>query len=126
MNGHVRLALLLPSIVSVFSSTGLGMNAEDRYWGFPSAASTQVVPNGGKRKETTGATTIVQLPLAFVRSGWTNVSTEYEGAIWRVGYEGDSWARTAVSTTFARYLYLSPTVVGPSNSAVRWAGLSLR
>ncbi len=92
----------------------------------PSAASTQVVPNGGKRKETTGATTIVQLPLAFVRSGWTNVSTEYEGAIWRVGYEGDSWARTAVSTTFARYLYLSPTVVGPSNSAVRWAGLSLR
>ncbi len=92
----------------------------------PSAASTQVVPNGGKRKETTGATTIVQLPLAFVRSGWTNVGTTNEGAVRVIGQYGDYWSRTTSSSTNAYRLITSPTGVNLSNSSDRWAAFSLR
>lgn len=63
------------------------------------------------------------LPLAFVRSGYVRL---YTGSVDNVGDEGDGWSRTAVSTTNARYLGLSPTVVGPSSSTYRWVGLPLR
>ncbi len=91
----------------------------------PSAASTQVVSNGGKRKQTTGATTIVQLPLAFVRSGWTNVSTEYEGAMRYVGGSGYEWSRTANSSTAVYRLGFSSTGLG-MNAEDRYWGFSLR
>ncbi len=75
---------------------------------------------------TTGATTIVQLPLAFVRSGWVNVGTEYEGVVRVIGYHGYGWARTAESSTYAYRLNANPTYIGPLDYVDRWYGFSLR
>ena len=61
--------------------------------------------------------------MAFVRSGWVNVDA---GAMWYVGSNGYGWSRTAVSATNARYLFLRPTNVSPSDSTSRWVGLPLR
>ena len=76
---------------------------------------------------TTGATTIVQLPLAFVRSGATSV---YSGNANSLGTNTYYWSCTSVSSTSARYLgaYLDGNGVHPSNSSNnnRYSGFSLR
>ncbi len=64
--------------------------------------------------------------LAFVRSGWVNLSTEYEGRVRNFGNNGNYWARTAVSDTNGRYLNFNPTNVNPSNSWGRYGGFPLR
>ena len=69
------------------------------------------------------ATTIVQLPLAFVRSGYVHVTN---GRISRVGYEGDAWSHTTRSSDVSRYLYFSTSDVNPSDNGNRWDGFSLR
>ena len=63
----------------------------------------------------TGATNIVQLPLAFVRSG--NVYIDY-GRLVSTGYVGDYWSRTANSATTGRDLIFHTTYVNPSLLAV--------
>ena len=75
---------------------------------------------------TTGATTIVQLPLAFVCSGWVNVGTEYEGVVRVIGYHGYGWARTAESSTYAYRLNANPTYIGPLDYVDRWSGFPIR
>ena len=72
---------------------------------------------------TTGATTIVQLPLAFVRSGSINLN---DGKMYYVSERGYNWSRTARSSTYTYYLSLNPTDIAPSNSTYRWYGLPLR
>ena len=72
---------------------------------------------------TTGATTIVQLPLAFVRSGWANIDG---GAMGNVGQYGYYWSRTSISTTSAYGLAFNPSNVYPSGNYVRRDGFSLR
>ena len=49
---------------------------------------------------TTGATNIVQLPLAFVRSDAVNLR---DGKIWYLGQYGAYWSRTAQSSNYAYY-----------------------
>ena len=71
----------------------------------------------------TGATTIVQLPLAFVRSGYASVNS---GAIYYVGDRGYGWSHTVSSSTNAYYLVLSSKEVNSSYSDSRWAGRPLR
>lgn len=66
------------------------------------------------------------LNLAFVRSGWVNVSTSYEGGVRNVGNNGYGWSRTAQSSTNAYHLNFNPTNVNPSNNSNRWAGFPLR
>ena len=75
---------------------------------------------------TTGATTIVQLPLAFVRSDAIYVDV---GKIWGLGQGGRYWSRTALSSTYAYYLGFDPTGVYPSNFSYdgdRYWGFPLR
>ena len=73
---------------------------------------------------TTGATTIVQLPLAFVRSG---VIYPGNGTAGNVGYYGYWWARTAKSSTSAYDLGMNPSdVYSESNNNYRYHGFSLR
>lgn len=64
--------------------------------------------------------------LAFVRSGWVNVSTSNSGGVRNVGENGNGWSRTANSSTNAYNLNFNPTGVNPSNNSNRWAGLPLR
>jgi hypothetical protein len=71
----------------------------------------------------TGATNIVQLPLAFVRSG--NVYIDY-GRLVSTGYVGDYWSRTANSATTGRDLIFHTTYVNPSLNDNRWNGFPLR
>ena len=72
---------------------------------------------------TTGATNIVQLPLAFVRSGYVNLNNGY---VDNVGSNGYNWSRTASSSTGARNLNFSTTGVSPSAYSSRYLGFSLR
>ena len=72
---------------------------------------------------TTGATTIVQLPLAFVRSG--GVYLDY-GYVNYVGERGYPWSRTAKSSRSAYYLWMTSTDVNPSGYYSRWNGFPLR
>ena len=58
---------------------------------------------------TTGATTIVQLPLAFVRSGYVNSNL---GRILNPGTEGNSWSQTAATDTDAYYLRINSAQAG--------------
>lgn len=75
------------------------------------------------------ATNIVQLPVAFVRSGWVNVSAGYmDSSDWDLG---DYWSRTAGSATNAYYLNFYPGIgsssdVDPSTSSSRFSGFPLR
>lgn len=64
--------------------------------------------------------------MAFVRSGWVNVSTENSGGVRNVGENGNARSRTAGSSTNAYYLNFNPTTVNPSNNWHRWIGLPLR
>ena len=72
---------------------------------------------------TTGATTIVQLLLAFVRSGYISLTG---GGVSNVGFYGYGWSRTAVSSTYAYNLYMNPIDVYPSYSSNRYNGFLLR
>lgn len=55
--------------------------------------------------------TIIQLPLAFVRSGDIYVD---DGHFYSVGTDGYNWSRVSRSTTHAYSLFISPTVIYPS------------
>lgn len=76
-----------------------------------------------------GATNIVKLPLAFVRSGWFNLDYygygHYSG-IYSFGESGYNWSRTSRSSTLAHYLNIDPNIIPPSNNADRYFGFSLR
>ncbi len=63
--------------------------------------------------------------LAFVRSGWVNLGTDYSYRA-NFGNNGNYWSRTAVSDANGRYLNFNPTNVNPSNSWNRYGGFSLR
>jgi len=69
------------------------------------------------------ASTLVHLPLAFIRSGWTNIDAD---ALWNVGNYGYSWSRTSRSATVAYGLNMNPTAVYPSGNYQRRGGFSLR
>lgn len=71
----------------------------------------------------TGATNIVQLPLAFVRSGVIYPNYGTAGYVGSVGFD---WSRTAQSSTYAYYLRYDATTVNPSTAGDRWNGFSLR
>ena len=75
---------------------------------------------------TTGATTIVQLPLAFVRDGWVSTSTEFSGSVRDVGGYSFVWSRTSLSLTNAYPLGADSTDVNPSGNWRRYYGFSLR
>ena len=72
---------------------------------------------------TTGATTIVQLPLAFVRSGYVYLGN---GQARVAGEDGYYWSRTAGSSSGAYSLLMYTTNVNPSNNNNRYIGRSLR
>ena len=69
-----------------------------------------------------GATTIVQLPLAFVRSGYMNPADEQ---VSNPGYLGTWWARTTVSGNTSRNFYFTSSIVYPSNTGVLYNGRPL-
>lgn len=77
----------------------------------------------GAQTGQSGATNIVKLPLAFVRSGYVHLGNGY---VSDTGYIGDYWSRTAGSSTNAYSLGMSPTNVNPSSSHYRWLGFPLR
>ena len=68
---------------------------------------------------TTGATTIVQLPLAFVRSGYIYPPS---GAILNVSANGYSWSKTSKSSTSTYDLGIHPDNANPSDSSNRYDG----
>ena len=70
-----------------------------------------------------GATTIVQLPLAFVRSG--NINTG-DGKVYFVGERGYVWTRMIVSSAVARSSSFNTTDVSATGSNNRYNGFSLR
>ena len=73
---------------------------------------------------TTGTTNIVQLPLAFVRSGW--VSPGY-GYAYGFGSHGYVWSRTTSSSAPAYDLGITPSgVYSESDNSSRYYGYSLR
>lgn len=72
---------------------------------------------------TTGATAIVQLPLAFVRSG----VLLYVDGLYGGGIEGSIWSHTSKSSTVAYRLLFNIGNVYPAYSydVGRWAGFPL-
>ena len=66
---------------------------------------------------------IISLPLAFVRSGFVGVDYGY---VTGADYETTLRSRTSVSATDAYVLASDPTLVYPSNIAVRYNGRPLR
>ena len=72
---------------------------------------------------TSGATTIVQLPLAFVRSGYVILG---HGQARYAGEYGYGWSRTAYSSANAYDLYMYTTSVNPSDYYLRYYGFPLR
>ena len=69
------------------------------------------------------ATTIVQLPLAFVRSGIAHIHT---GIVSYTGSNGYIWSRTTKSNAYAYYLGFSSSAINFSGSEDRWLGFPLR
>ena len=69
------------------------------------------------------ASNIISLPLAFVRSGFVGVDYGY---VTGADYETTLRSRTSVSATDAYVLASDPTLVYPSNIAVRYNGRPLR
>lgn len=65
-----------------------------RFYGFPLSIST-----------------IVQLPLSFVRSGGVDLSY---GWAWNFGYDGFAWSQVSSSATIAYHLGITSTIVIPS------------
>lgn len=73
---------------------------------------------------TTGATNIVQLPLAFVRSGYIRLQ---DGQAQNVGLEASTRSRTSSSAAYAYYLNSNDTGVNPSDiNYYRYRGFPLR
>ena len=70
-----------------------------------------------------GASNIISLPLAFVRSGWVDIGG---GAASGVGRSLYGWSRVSSSITGAYALYVAPTAVDPSSSGNRWHAFPLR
>ena len=70
-----------------------------------------------------GATAIVQSPLAFVRSGDPNV---IHGQLRFLGNGSFYWSRTTISLTTSYSLNTYPTGVTPSTSDTRNLGFPLR
>ena len=70
----------------------------------------------------TGATTIVQLPLAFVRSGDINLP---DGNISGSGYGGYNWSRTVNSSTVAYRLVFNTNGVNTNRDGYYY-GFPLR
>ena len=68
-------------------------------------------------------TNIIQLPLAFVRSGNVNLNYGQERIVGESGY---GWSRTTSSSTDGRALWFNPTGVHPSGSHHRWGGFPFR
>ena len=66
----------------------------------------------------TGATTIVQLPLAFVRSGYVDLT---DGYIIQTGSVGYGWSRTSTNA-HAHDLWHNDVTISPSSSTYRWSG----
>lgn len=71
----------------------------------------------------TGATNIVQLPLAFVRSGYVALSNGYVVSVGSYGY---NWSRTSKSSPYAYLLNFYTSYVNPSSSSSRFGGRPLR
>jgi len=69
-----------------------------------------------------GASTLVHLPLAFVRSGYVDLSV---GAIWHANYFGYDRSRTARSIIDAYSLGVGPGEVFPLGGGNRYAGFPL-
>ena len=80
-------------------------NTNDRWLGFPLRCST-----------------IVQLPLAFVRSGVVNLAV---GRSYVIGTYGYGWSQVSQSTASAYRLSMDPTDVYPSDSYYHWVGFPL-
>ncbi len=74
-------------------------------------------------KNPTGATTIVQLPLAFVRSEYVSVASNYINAI---GSGLQYWSFTSYSSEQAYYTYMGGTYIQSSGLSSRWTGFPLR
>ena len=72
---------------------------------------------------TTGATTIVQLPLAFVRSGGVILNYGQTGLIGESGY---SWSRTIGLSPVAYVLVVAPADIASSRNSNRFYGFPLR
>jgi len=69
------------------------------------------------------ASTIVQPPLAFVRSGYIDLN---DSKAYSIGSGGYGRSRTASSSASAYYLDLYPTGVNLSGSSTRWLAFPLR
>ena len=72
---------------------------------------------------TSGATTIVQLPLAFVRSGFINPESANLGC---TNQYGRYWSRSALSSVGVYYLNFYLSNIHPSDTYYRYFGYSLR
>ena len=70
-----------------------------------------------------GASNIISLPLAFVRSGGVNLN---DGKVYAVGRVLYGWSRVTKSASDVYYLSVAPSVVHPSVSFARWNGFPLR
>ena len=70
-----------------------------------------------------GASNIISLPLAFVRSGYAYTNG---GNVYNVEHSLYSWSRVSVSTSSAYDLGVIPTGVYPSNDNNRFYGFPLR
>jgi len=69
------------------------------------------------------ASTLVHLPLAFVRNGYVDNGV---GKVYLVGKDLYDWSRVARSTTYAYYLLFNPTGVNSSHYGHRCFGFPLR
>jgi len=67
--------------------------------------------------------TIVQSPLAFVRSGYFDLNTN---KMYSVGSYNFNQSRTSRSATEAYFLYMSPTNINLSGNNYRWLAFPLR
>ena len=70
-----------------------------------------------------GASNIISLPLAFVRSGYVNLNAGMAYGVSRYLY---GWSRAAESLAGAYSLGVNPTEVYPSANNYRWNGFPLR
>ena len=70
-----------------------------------------------------GASNIISLPLAFVRSGYVGLN---DGRAYVVGRNLYGWSRVTVSASVAYGLGVNPAEVYPSGSLNRWYGFPLR
>jgi len=70
-----------------------------------------------------GASTLVHLPLAFVRSNAVNIR---DSKIWFLGQDGDYWSRTDQSPDNAYHLFISLAAAYPTYSYGRWNGYPFR